>query len=273
MEEESKRLQEEARIRKEKEDEARYVEGVVRIQNIQVRNLAKTDTVGRSDPFVLFRLGDHQRKTSIAEDTNDYDYVNEIYDLYYDPIRMSRKGKMLIQVWDYDTLGKNDIVGIASVDILPSFQQPMLVELFIQPWKKTHIPDEEMTEEQMHQMLTSQADQKLGKVTFEMEYKPEDQRLKILRTGMLVTLRRKRAQLQSQVGQQKLNNEFVRGIVIVKVLTIRNLPKICVNDAKDIYVQLMLGRNEAKTKIVKSSKLIEVNQDIIIDFDPNKIKE
>lgn len=59
----------------------------------------------------------------------------------------------------------------------------------------------------------------------------------------------------------------------MKVLTIRNLPKICVNDAKDIYVQLMLGRNEAKTKIVKSSKLIEVNQDIIIDFDPNKIKE
>ncbi|KAA6402209.1 MAG: hypothetical protein EZS28_002261, partial [Streblomastix strix] len=152
---------------KKKEFTDKYVEGVVTFSNIQVRNIKKMDLVGQPDPYVIFKLGDDQKKTPVAKNKKDHDYLNESYDLNYDPASIS--GKVVIQVWDYDTFGKDDLIGVASVDVLPSFKRPLWVELDLQPLEKKV---DQLTEDDILQLLNQEADQGLGKVLFEMEYKP-----------------------------------------------------------------------------------------------------
>ncbi|KAA6361071.1 MAG: hypothetical protein EZS28_043403 [Streblomastix strix] len=98
-----------------KEFTDKYVKGVVTFSNIQVRNIKKMDFIGQPDPYVKFKLGGAQKKTSVAKDQKDHDYLNESYDLNYDPASIS--GKVLIQVWDFDTFGKDDLIGVAVVDV------------------------------------------------------------------------------------------------------------------------------------------------------------
>ncbi|KAA6388979.1 MAG: hypothetical protein EZS28_015494 [Streblomastix strix] len=153
--------------KKEKEFAGKYVKGVVTFSNIQVRNIKKMDLVGQPDPYVIFKLGGAQKKTSVAKDQKDHVYLNESYDLNYDPASIS--GKVVIQVWDYDTFGKDDLIGVASVDVLPSYQQRVNVELDLQPLKKKV---DQLTEEDILQLINQKADKGLGKVLFEILYQP-----------------------------------------------------------------------------------------------------
>ncbi|KAA6371215.1 MAG: hypothetical protein EZS28_033258, partial [Streblomastix strix] len=70
----------------EEEEDLGYVNGVVKFKNISVRNLKKMDSFGKSDPFVTFKAGDEEQKTTTAKNTLDYDYTNEEYDLIYNPL-------------------------------------------------------------------------------------------------------------------------------------------------------------------------------------------
>ncbi|KAA6398884.1 MAG: hypothetical protein EZS28_005593 [Streblomastix strix] len=100
----------------EEQEESRYVNGVVKFSNISVRNLKKMDAFGKSDPFVVFRAGDEEQKTTTAKNTLDYDYTNEEYDLIYNPLKMQGKKEVEVEVWDYDSVGSNDLIGTVSVD-------------------------------------------------------------------------------------------------------------------------------------------------------------
>ncbi|KAA6356066.1 MAG: hypothetical protein EZS28_048407 [Streblomastix strix] len=95
----------------------KYVNGVVKFSKISVRNLKAMDFGGKSDPFVIFKAGDEEKKTSTARNTLDYDYMNEEYELIYNPLKMQGKKEVDIEVWDYDTVGDNDLIGIANVDV------------------------------------------------------------------------------------------------------------------------------------------------------------
>jgi Ca2+-dependent lipid-binding protein len=55
------------------------VKGIVKVNNISVRNLPKMDIVGKTDPYVVMRLGDEEKQTSVAHETLNYDYKNEEY--------------------------------------------------------------------------------------------------------------------------------------------------------------------------------------------------
>ncbi|KAA6384986.1 MAG: hypothetical protein EZS28_019488 [Streblomastix strix] len=98
------------------QEESRYVNGVVKFSNISVHNLKKMDAFGKSDPFVVFRAGDEEQKTTTAKNTLDYDYTNEEYDLIYNPLKMQGKKEVEVEVWDYDSVGSNDLIGTVSVD-------------------------------------------------------------------------------------------------------------------------------------------------------------
>ncbi|KAA6384985.1 MAG: hypothetical protein EZS28_019487 [Streblomastix strix] len=255
----------------EKETENLYVDGVVKFSKISVNNLPKMDLIGKTDPYIIFKLGDQQLKTSVAKNTQNYDYISEEYEIVYDPVIMNRKGKVVIQVWDYDSLSKNDLIGVAVVDILPSFKQPMHFELFIQPLKGRNV--DLLTESDKLKLSKSLYDQKLGKVTFEMIYKPIDQRLKVRRNAMLESLKRKKAQKPDNIGMGMSIYDFVKGAVILKNINIRNLPQKYIDEYRDIYVLIMIGTKEKKSQIVKSSESVQMNEEIFIEFDPDEMKE
>ncbi|KAA6340408.1 MAG: hypothetical protein EZS28_052535 [Streblomastix strix] len=72
------------------------------------------DAFGKSDPFVVFRAGDEEQKTTTAKNTLDYDYTNEEYDLIYNPLKMQGKKEVEVEVWDYNKIGKNDLIGTVN---------------------------------------------------------------------------------------------------------------------------------------------------------------
>ncbi|KAA6331670.1 MAG: hypothetical protein EZS28_053361, partial [Streblomastix strix] len=107
-----KKKQELERKRKEALD-SKYIKGFVKINNISVRNLPNTDVIGKPDPYVLIRMGMDEKQTSVAHNVNDYEYLNEKYEMEYDPVKMKGKKEVDIEVWDYDTAGFDDLVGSA----------------------------------------------------------------------------------------------------------------------------------------------------------------
>ncbi|KAA6330421.1 MAG: hypothetical protein EZS28_053503 [Streblomastix strix] len=114
--EEDKRKLEEERIRKVTED-AKYVKGYVTFSHIAVRNLKKMDVIGKTDPYVVFKLGDESKQTTIAKEQLDYDYMNETYEIIYDPLKSKLNREVEVSVWDYDSIGSNDLVGSVNVDV------------------------------------------------------------------------------------------------------------------------------------------------------------
>ncbi|KAA6364846.1 MAG: hypothetical protein EZS28_039626 [Streblomastix strix] len=97
--------------------EAKYVKGFVKFSDIAIHDLPQMDLVGKIDPYVVFKLGDLQKQTSVAKETLNYDYKNEEYEVVYDPAQMQGKRNVDVEVWDYDTVGNNDLIGTASVDV------------------------------------------------------------------------------------------------------------------------------------------------------------
>ncbi|KAA6353667.1 MAG: hypothetical protein EZS28_050806 [Streblomastix strix] len=115
QEEENKQLEEQRKI-KEKQAEM-FSKGYLKFSNISVRDLKKMDTIGKTDPYVVFQLGELQKQTTVAKNTLSYDYKNEEIELEYNSYLNQWTGKADVQVWDYDTLGKNDLIGSVVVDV------------------------------------------------------------------------------------------------------------------------------------------------------------
>ncbi|KAA6353464.1 MAG: hypothetical protein EZS28_051009, partial [Streblomastix strix] len=89
-------LELEERVRKEALD-AQYIKGYVQLRNISVRNLKKMDLIGKNDPFVVFRAGEESKQTTVAKSTQNYDYLNEEYELLYDPSVMQGKHEIEVE--------------------------------------------------------------------------------------------------------------------------------------------------------------------------------
>ncbi|KAA6388477.1 MAG: hypothetical protein EZS28_015997, partial [Streblomastix strix] len=139
------------------------------ISQMHFRNLPNTDVIGKTDPYVLIRMGMDEKQTSFALNCNDYDYLNEKYEMEYDPVKIKGKKEVDIEVWDYDLEGYDDLIGNASVDILPYLNKQTLVDLFLQPKKELRDPKHPVTK------LSEKVDQKLGKVSFWLLYIPEQE--------------------------------------------------------------------------------------------------
>ncbi|KAA6370089.1 MAG: hypothetical protein EZS28_034384, partial [Streblomastix strix] len=269
-EEERKRLEEE-RL-KEEEEKAKYVRGVVKFSHIAVRDLPKKDIIGSADPFVLIRMGEDEKQTSVAHNTVNYDYQNEQYEFIYEPTKMKGNGKVHFEVYDYDYIGNNDLIGTAIVDILPALEQPMYVELFLQP--KEQKKDGLIDEENVLKLLNLQQDKGIGKVTFQMVYAPKDTKLKVIRRDEMKSARSQRDQLSVRGSyEKKEDTDFVKGTVKIKLNTLRDLPEYVIQEKKDVFILLMLGQKDKKSKVARAENEIIINQEFVLDFDPEKIAE
>ncbi|KAA6350668.1 MAG: hypothetical protein EZS28_051880, partial [Streblomastix strix] len=115
QEEERKKFEEERR--KQAELDAKYVKGTIKISKIQVQSLKAMDFNGKSDPYVIFRVDKQEKKTTVAKKTLNYDYKNETYEIAYDPLVQKGKKEVEVEVWDYDSITGDDLIGIATVDV------------------------------------------------------------------------------------------------------------------------------------------------------------
>ncbi|KAA6361321.1 MAG: hypothetical protein EZS28_043152 [Streblomastix strix] len=301
-EEEQKKLQEQfkrsqkpssvQRIEKPKSinEESKYVKGVVKFSNISVRNLPKMDIGGKADPFVIFRMENEEKKTTIAKNTLNYDYTNESYELIYDPLIMKGNGKADIDVYDYDSITGNDLIGITNVDILPSLNKQIQVELFLQPQKGKK--DQNSTRSQS-------VDQGLGKVIFNMLYTPEqewiqknkDESARKLKEAeemkKNLALENARKQEQERLKQESekkkqelerkkkeaLDSKYIKGFVKFNNISVRNLPNTDVIGKPDPYVLIRMGMDEKQTSVAHNVNDYDyLNEKYEMEYDPVKMK-
>ncbi|KAA6377782.1 MAG: hypothetical protein EZS28_026691 [Streblomastix strix] len=229
---------EEDQKEQEKEDqESKYVKGVVQISNISVRDLPQMDLVGKTDPYVLFKMGIQEKQTSVAKETLNYDYKDEQFDMLYDKTIMQGKKEVEVEVWDYDSVGKNDLIGIASFDILPSFNNPIQVELFLQQKKK-----------EKEETIKSLKEEEIKKKEEEIRLKEE---------------RRKK--------KREENAKYVKGIIKFSKIAVYDLPKMDIKDQSDPYVLIRMGEESEQTTIARNSQSHEyLNEEFMIEYDPVK---
>eukprot|EP01006_Ploeotia_vitrea_P011768 TRINITY_DN3125_c0_g1_i1.p1 TRINITY_DN3125_c0_g1~~TRINITY_DN3125_c0_g1_i1.p1 ORF type:complete len:804 (+),score=99.36 TRINITY_DN3125_c0_g1_i1:47-2413(+) len=95
--------------------------GTVRVRVLRATKLMRTDTMGKSDPFVSLQLGDHKKSTSVKENTQDPQW-NEIF-LFPVKTHVGAQGcpvaldKLHVEVWDRDIVNR-DSLGRGSVDLM-----------------------------------------------------------------------------------------------------------------------------------------------------------
>ncbi|KAA6374518.1 MAG: hypothetical protein EZS28_029955, partial [Streblomastix strix] len=160
-------IQDTHQIRKKEE---KYGKGVVKFTSISVRDLPKMTRSGVSNPVVRFKLADYSKMTTVGKNSFNYVYNNEKFDLVYDPAQMQGQKEVDVEVWEYISDNDSHLIGVASVDILPSSNRQTQVQLFLQPEQnKDSLSNEEFDK------YSLEKDQKLGKVSFWIIYLKGDQ--------------------------------------------------------------------------------------------------
>ncbi|KAA6370954.1 MAG: hypothetical protein EZS28_033519, partial [Streblomastix strix] len=284
---EDKRKLEEERIRKVTED-AKYVKGYVTFSHIAVRNLKKMDLIGKTDPYVVFKLGDESKQTTVAKEQLDYDYLNETYEIIYDPSKNQLNREVEVSVWDYDSVGSNDLVGSVNVDILPAFNKQIQTDLFLQPKKE---------DQTNSNIITSNSDQKLGKVIFQMIYISESDWIKKFEKEQIRKKKEEEEQIKNRELEEKRKNDeiqkiaeeykrkledarirkeaedakYVKGVVKFSNISVRNIPKMDLVGKTDPYVVFKLGDESKQTTVAKEQLDYDyLNETYEIIYDPSK---
>ncbi|KAA6367061.1 MAG: hypothetical protein EZS28_037411 [Streblomastix strix] len=98
-------------------------------------------------------------------------YVNDVVKFKNISVRNLKKMDSFGQSDPFVTFKAASISGKVVIQVLPSFKRPLWVELDLQPLGKKV---DQLTEDDILQLLNQEADQGLGKVLFEMEYKPNN---------------------------------------------------------------------------------------------------
>lgn len=86
----------------------------LRCQVIEARDLAPRDTSGTSDPFARVIFNNHSAETSIIKKTR-FPHWGETLELELDPEELCEEGSIIVEVWDWDMVGKNDFLGKVEI--------------------------------------------------------------------------------------------------------------------------------------------------------------
>ncbi|XP_061527376.1 rasGAP-activating-like protein 1 isoform X2 [Phycodurus eques] len=87
---------------------------VLRCDVIEARDLAPRDISGTSDPFARVIYNHHSAETSIIKKTR-FPHWGETLELDLDPQELSEEGTVIVEVWDWDMVGKNDFLGKVEI--------------------------------------------------------------------------------------------------------------------------------------------------------------
>ncbi|KAA6364847.1 MAG: hypothetical protein EZS28_039627 [Streblomastix strix] len=76
-----------------------------------------------------------QGKHEIEVEVYDQDSITKNDFIGAVEIDNEMKREVEIEVWDFDAIDSSDLIGVASVDVLPSLNQQIEFDLFLQPKK------------------------------------------------------------------------------------------------------------------------------------------
>ncbi|KAA6360779.1 MAG: hypothetical protein EZS28_043694 [Streblomastix strix] len=246
------------------------------------------DVTGKSDPFVVIRMGKEKKQTKVAKSTLNHDYKDEEFELVYNPVEDQVKREVDIEVWDYDSVGSNDLIGIASIDILPFFNKQQQVELFLQPQNEK----KENSQQQKITIPIQNLDQKLGIVTFQLLYtdeqewikqfkeaqqKKKDEQNKMKKQRMEV-LKKKIEEERLQIEKERKLKEaedkkYPKGVVKFSNIAVRNLKKMDLVGKTDPYVVFKLGDLQKQTSVAKETLNYDYkNEEYEVVYDPAQMQ-
>ena len=93
---------------------------IVRIYILTINHLAKKDTLSPSDPYIVIKLGNEEKineKKNYQEDKVDCNWY-KYYDIFSE---LPGNGTLTIQVYDYDPIFSDELIGETTIDIEDRF--------------------------------------------------------------------------------------------------------------------------------------------------------
>ncbi|KAA6402916.1 MAG: hypothetical protein EZS28_001557 [Streblomastix strix] len=290
------------------ENDSKYIKGVVKIRNVKVRDLPEMDFMDKFDPYVVFKLGaDESKQTSVAHNTQNYDYIGEQFELLYIPNKMKERKEIDIEVWDYDRIGSNDLIGAGIVEILPIFEHEIYNEVFI--YKKKDTEGYNHSQSKLSLKQRQEQEKNCGKVCFSLMYiseekyiqdkideenkkkqKEQEQNLRELYQNPKDDDEKKKKDMKRKKkddkqkdfdyfdplkvqGRELDESEYVIGVVRVKVLDLNNLAQNEPKRKPNPFTRLIIGAEEKETKTYNKAIDVDFDELFDIDFDPEKTNE
>ena len=87
--------------------------GILRVTLVKGQNLEKKDLFGKSDPYATIQVGDNKYKTKVVNNNQNPEW-NRDFDICVDG---NENASVHIEVFDKDTFGKDDSLGMVNVEI------------------------------------------------------------------------------------------------------------------------------------------------------------
>ncbi|KAA6386787.1 MAG: hypothetical protein EZS28_017688 [Streblomastix strix] len=105
------------------------------------------DITGSADPYVVLSIGQEKLHTNIAMNARNADFGGVFY-LKFDPYT-TKDREIRVEVWDYDPMSNDDLIGTTSIPILPYLRNEMEIrenfnEEFIIPFDPSQTQDREI---------------------------------------------------------------------------------------------------------------------------------
>lgn len=96
--------------------------GILSIHCVEAKQLRSVDVIGRQDPYVKFTLEGRSTKIVMKTKTDtdggrEPEWVDENFSF-----QVVDQYNILIEVWDEDSVGDDDLIGAATVSLLPIFR-------------------------------------------------------------------------------------------------------------------------------------------------------
>lgn len=86
----------------------------VEVTLVKAVDLAAADMNGKSDPYVVFTLGESKRKSSVVSASVNPEWPEEKFWFLTDDARFA---VLDVQVYDHDRFTKDDLIGYASISL------------------------------------------------------------------------------------------------------------------------------------------------------------
>uniref|UniRef100_W5MNI6 RAS protein activator like 1 n=1 Tax=Lepisosteus oculatus TaxID=7918 RepID=W5MNI6_LEPOC len=97
----------------------------LRCHVIEARDLAPRDISGTSDPFARIIFNNHSAETSIIKKTR-FPHWDELLELELEAEELPEEKCVMLEVWDWDMVGKNDFLGKVEIPMACLQRTPLL---------------------------------------------------------------------------------------------------------------------------------------------------
>ncbi|KAA6396828.1 MAG: hypothetical protein EZS28_007644, partial [Streblomastix strix] len=208
-----------------------YKPGTVFVNIIGVTNVAGVDSNGKSDPYIKVRFGGLDYETKHMKDTLKAEY-NEEFTFAFDPIKTLER-QVLLELWDYDTVGDNDQIGNARIQISEFRNRRKKIDIDFRGVGKLY-------------------GQKVGKLSTEVLYQVYGEK---------------------QLSDKPIIQEYKAGKLNLNIIGVKEVAAADTNDKSDPYIVVKFAGIEDKTEKQKNVTEAVYNKEFNFDFDPDATEE